>query len=99
MPCSEPRMSDRDKRTARAAKLLLIFSIREGFDVPEWVSSERWIWPYGKHCDEVTALLCDFCKRKGEDFIYNGRDADCRKLADWWDDHKKIDDSAPEGQK
>ena len=92
MPCSDPSFNDRDKRTTTAANLFLIFSLREGFIVPEWVSNKRWIWPFGERCDEITDLLCSFCKSKGEDFIYNGRDPDCRKLADWWDEHKTLDD-------
>jgi hypothetical protein len=38
---------------------------------------------------ELTAELCAACKRVDEDVIYNGRDPNARKLADWWDNHKE----------
>ncbi len=89
MPCSDPVMSDRDKRCYVVGELLLRFNERGMLAVPNWVTEKRYIWPYAEKLDEGTRLLCLFCKAQGEDFIYNGRDADCRKLADWWDEHKK----------
>ena len=91
MPCSDPRLDERDDRANRAANLLILFSDRGDLTIPEWIRGVSWIWPNGKHCDEVTDLLCSWCRVIDEDFIYNGRDPDCRKLADWWDDHKGID--------
>lgn len=43
------------------------------------------------YLDEATNILCSFCKKKGDDFIYNGRFKEIRRLADWWDKHKEID--------
>ena len=91
MPCNDPIMSDRDTRTYTAAELYKTFAERDKLPIPEWVQKNRHIWPYGEKCDEITALLCDYCKSKGDAFIYNGRDRDCRQLADWWDEHKVLD--------
>lgn len=88
MPCSDPIMNERDQRCSRACKILLALEQRGWLGpLPKWVR-DAWLWPGGSHLDEATKMLCDFCKSRGEDFIYNGRDADCRALADWWDQHK-----------
>jgi len=91
MPCSDPTMSDRDNRVYRAAELYKTFADRDDLPIPEWILNNRYIYPLGEKLDEVTAILCDYCKTKGENFIYNGRDRDCRHLADWWDEHKELD--------
>tara|TARA_B100000614_G_scaffold262909_1_gene300658 strand:+ start:165439 stop:165924 length:486 start_codon:yes stop_codon:yes gene_type:complete len=47
--------------------------------------------------DEWTALLCSTCKEvesdppSAEAYLYNGRKAQARRLADWWDQHKAAD--------
>lgn len=48
--------------------------------------------------DIVTAELCSFLKELSkdkpevfEDLVYNARDKDSRKLADWWEEHLSND--------
>jgi hypothetical protein len=45
--------------------------------------------------DEATALLCNNCrllsKEEAEKFIYDGRNKDARRLADWWERHQEWD--------
>ena len=42
--------------------------------------------------DALANMLCNLCTNDlSEDFIYNGRDKNCRKLAEWWDRHKEAD--------
>jgi hypothetical protein len=31
------------------------------------------------------------CKVAPDEIIYNGKDRDARRLADWWDDHQAAD--------
>lgn len=44
---------------------------------------------------ELTDMLCGLCRsmkpKEADLIIYNGRDATSRRLADWWDLHKKAD--------
>lgn len=93
MPCSEPTMTKRDDLAYVTGELINTFSARKCDalfgKVPAWVAERRYIYPMGHQLDEAVQVLCDFCKEMGDDFIYNGRDRDCRHLADWWDDHKK----------
>jgi len=51
-----------------------------------------------KDLDEVTQLLCAVCiaiEKSGDAdaIIYDGKSKKARNLANWWDDHKKVDDS------
>lgn len=40
----------------------------------------------------MTQKLCAMCQLPyAENHIYNGRDKDARKLADWWDKHQEAD--------
>ena len=41
--------------------------------------------------DAAASHLCELCKEAPDKIIYNGRDPQARKLADWWDEHKKSD--------
>jgi hypothetical protein len=36
---------------------------------------------------ELTRMLCDACKDIDDSIIYNGKDKNARRLADWWDEH------------
>lgn len=56
--------------------------------------------PYGDkdQCDALTAQLCATCHylemnetTKAQELIYDGRDREARKLADWWEDHQEYD--------
>lgn len=39
----------------------------------------------------LCSLLRSLSKKDLDRIVYNGRDKDSRKLADWWDEHKKAD--------
>lgn len=45
--------------------------------------------------DANTSLLCAYIRSVPEDVVdkllYNGRNPEARKLADWWDEHKLAD--------
>ncbi len=88
-------MNKRDQRCYQTGTLINIFAARGLLTekIPEWVIKKNYVYPFGQHLDEAAAVLCAFCQRVGEDFIYNGRDRDCRHLADWWDEHKQQDQS------
>jgi hypothetical protein len=53
-----------------------------------------------EYCDsskmeEFAVLLCHSCRRltfeQEESFIYDGRNSEARKLAEWWDAHQEHD--------
>ena len=97
MPCHDPTPNLRQERAAIVLQLIIDFkSLGENISYPEGFKGDIEgynIFGCGKYLDEATRILCDFCKEKGESFIYNGRYRERRRLADWWDEHKEIDNS------
>ena len=63
-------------------------SFTKGFEKPFDMILMESMW-------ETTQFLCKMLRELTEleetNFVYNGRNAKCRKLADWWDKHKKAD--------
>lgn len=57
----------------------------------------------GEELDEWTEILCNICKSMTEEeenrLIYDGRNPRARKLADWWDEHKKMDEQKERNDK
>lgn len=59
-----------------------------------------------ENADDFTRILCYVCSHMTEEqqdqAIYNGREPNARKLADWWDKHKQFDavreDTTPNGK-
>lgn len=91
MPCRcdymEPSM--REKESHRACHLLTLF---HGGSLPAWVhEGAKSIYGSRDHADEATAMLCALCEQLDDDVIYDGRNPNARKLADWWDEHKAND--------
>lgn len=58
------------------------------------------VHPYGKGGEEAMVTLCSVIRGMTEEqidtIIYNGRDPVARKVADWWDVHKKEDEKRME---
>jgi hypothetical protein len=48
-----------------------------------------------KELDKMTALLCstikNLSKTELDDIVYNGRNKESRRLADWWEKHQELD--------
>lgn len=66
---------------------------------------EKWIIDgcgyYGLRCDKALtdrafSMLCDICSNMSEDeankIIWDGRNSNARRLADWWENHQKEDE-------
>jgi len=52
--------------------------------------------PDSRRClDDLTAHLCDLCTNMGNvernRLMYDGRNKDARRLADWWEEHQEAD--------
>lgn len=94
MPCYTPDESNHDKESRRVSNLILIFdkkmNIKSDPRIEKWANAY-----YENHCNVVTPMLCEKILSLNEDelsqIVYNGRDKDSRKLADWWDEHDKFD--------
>lgn len=97
MPCSDNNQRT-DKVESRAIKIFSIISRLK--DLKEDIEFPKKYKGYGNktiYVDEATKILCDFCKKKGEEYIYDEKFIyDTRfkvrgVLANWWTKHKKID--------
>lgn len=94
MPCYTPPESNHDKESRRVSNLILIFdkkmNIKSDPIIEKWANAH-----YENHCNIVTPMLCEKIRGINEDelnqIVYNGRDKDSRRLADWWDEHNKFD--------
>lgn len=93
MPCTsgytEP--NEQQKESQRVNQLLFYL-------YPEISKfEERGKMEYGhvSTLDEDTNLLCDTCKgftqSEQERYLYDGRNKNARKLADWWEEHQEFD--------
>ncbi len=95
MPCSDPTPTGREERASTVLELIVDFKkLGEEINYPKDFDGQisgYSIFGSDRYLDEATNILCLFCKRKGEDYIYNGRFKERRRLADWWDEHKEID--------
>ena len=94
MPCYTPDESNDEKESSRVSRLILILDKKTNTESDPRIKKWADTW-YENHCDIVTPMLCS--KIKGlslsqlENIVYNGRDKNSRKLADWWDEHDEFD--------
>ena len=102
MPCYTPEEDSSSVRLREISKLIVILDRKMGLITDE-VIIDASNTHYGHSNIDVTEVLCTKIRGLGEEhmneYIYNGRDADSRKLADWWDDHKKWDEERIRGFK
>lgn len=98
MPCRSDHMeaNTQEVYSRETAKLVVFASAKLGKPVAAYISKAADTY-YGDpgHHDGITAALCALCtsmtEAQKDEIIYNGRDANSRKLAAWWDDHQKVD--------
>lgn len=107
MPCHSQYLepSKREKEAQKVAQLLLYVwnELGKTHNIPTAVLEKvqhgaQSIYGGTLDVDNVTALLCANCQEvellKLEDrVIYDGRNPEARRLADWWDEHKAFDKS------
>lgn len=98
MPCSSSQQepSKQETESRKVSGLIIWLWTHLDKEIPGWVR-ETVNNAYGnsEKVHELTNMLCNECRvltQKGEDeVIYNGRDRNARRLADWWDDHQESD--------
>lgn len=95
MPCNSDYLEQNhiEKELQKTAKLLVVLHKKMKVKSPEWVvkASEDYYCQEHKVVPELCATIRKLTKAQKDKFIYNGRDAECRKLADWFDEHDKAD--------
>jgi hypothetical protein len=100
MPCKCDYMEpDRHEVESKRACQLLVYALPlVGKPIPEWIASAAKNY-YGEpeRLEEATVMLCTLCGGMDDvqksAVIYDGRNAESRKLADWWDEHQKADEA------
>ena len=96
MPCVCDDPNGREQEQTRVAELLMYALPLTGC-MPRSVVIEASRSCYGSAVlDELTDELCDICRvweseGKADEYIYDGRSKDARKLADWWECHQEVD--------
>lgn len=98
MPCRSDYMEPTATETYshNTAKLIWVLSNKLDRETDQWIRDAA-NNSYGNHRrhNDLTAILCGLFSSMTEDqlnaFVYNGRDGDARKLADWWDNHQEVD--------
>jgi hypothetical protein len=102
MPCQSDHLEPnaREKESVEVCKHLLYVLSRidkETASLPRFdlVQGAKDAYGVVNRLDEHTAELCRLCRgmnRKQRDTImYDGRNPQARRLADWWDHHKAYD--------
>ncbi len=98
MPCrSDYQDPNAREIESRLVCRLLRYLMREkGIVVPNRISAGA-NDSYGNvsHLNQDTAMLCDLCQNFTEEerdiLLYDGRVAEARELAAWWERHQKAD--------
>ena len=98
MPCQSDYLaaSGQELESKRVAELVIFLYGQVDKEVPSWIiAAAKDYYGNTRRLDEMTAILCAECRllptSKKDKIIYNGKDKQSRKLADWWDRHQEWD--------
>lgn len=99
MPCRSDYMepNEREKESQRVAMLLIYTVEKLGSGKVSGKLVKTATDPYGNvvRLDRDTAELCSLIRSMNPEqlnrIVYDGRDANARKLADWWEHHEEAD--------
>lgn len=95
MPCNGDHMNpnQREKDSREICRHLVYLHKYNDQRIPQWAKegAKNLYGAQNTDFDVQVSKLCKILKKTHEDFIYNGRCPKARKLADWWDRHKKAD--------
>lgn len=98
MPCRSDYMEPnaREQESKLVCQLLAYVLMAKKTPVPKKIRDGATEY-YGdpNRLDEYTDQLCTLCKEMTEaekdSIMYNGRNANARRLADWWERHQEVD--------
>lgn len=98
MPCNTDHMEPtvRERQMRNAAQVLLYVRTQRGKPVDDMIRTAA-NDPYGGsiHEDNVVRMLCeefrDMSDREMNRIVYDGRNREARRAADWWEEHQEED--------
>ena len=106
MPCNSDYMEPNaiEKNTKQTAQNLVYVYKSLGKDIPKaYKEAAESYYPNTKLLNEMVVHLCSILRQMPHDemdkIVYDGRNSNARKLADWWDEHKKADEARIKKQK
>ena len=100
MPCNcdylEP--TNKERKLREAAQLFVWLAPQVGAKIPDGVRYQARN-TYGqnrlRNPECIVPDLCELVKsltpKQLDEYVYNGRNKDARRLADWWEEHKEAD--------
>jgi len=100
--CEEANPSDRQIEQHNVAELI-VSTLRRTGSPPNTLADQHAanVWKLADNADVLTATLCGMLEQIEEtqpDIIYDGRNPQARRLADWWDKHKESDKRRKEAE-
>jgi len=96
VPCQAENPSKHESEMNRVCQLLLyVQSKNPGMILPNWVRKNAHdCYPDTSKLNHATSTLCDVCTMMSDHdkawIIYNGREREARRLADWWEEHQEV---------
>ena len=102
MPCNSSHMEPDhlEERSRNLSQMIVWLSGKLQKPVKEGIrASAKSAYGNRGACDELAQTLCSLCNLAPEEVIYNGRDKDARRLADWWDEHQEADRAREEQER
>lgn len=99
MPCRSDHMEPRaaEAESNKVAKLIVYVEAHLGKHPAQWIlAAAAHMYGAENKVSELTAILCEaigeLSDEQTEQVVYNGRDAQARELASWWEQHQKDDE-------
>lgn len=101
--CDYPEPSERQRESHIVATLLCYLNPKFGVPVTDDIKdASKTSYGNSKMVDEWTRKVCYTCSGMSPEeqntIIYDGRNAQARQLADWWDKHQKEDKERQEAE-
>ena len=98
MPCSCDYMevNEHEKQSKVTAECILYANAMLGNKNDDWIcDAANSYCGAASRIKELVVMLCTICEgmtpEQEQEIIYDGRQSNSRKLAEWWDRHKKAD--------
>lgn len=97
MPCRCDYMEATEREEESRQVCILLKYLLKAMNIPVSKEIEKGVNYYGdlENLDKNTDRLCGLCNDLSEaekdKYIYNGKNKDARRLADWWDEHQLAD--------
>lgn len=106
MPCRSDYMepNGEEEYVQHVAKLIVYVDLKLGEVTGQTITdASDSIYGDGLKPDLVVPMLCakikNMSKKQLNNIVYNAKDSDSRKLADWWEEHQKVDKNREKEEK